>query len=142
MNRLNLRRGHRQGTRWVGLLFLQVTLLSGCSHSLLVDPESSLSVMESVDVNDYYDGDWRGFDEAFDSEGHKFHALAVRHKVECRVLCGFEETIEIELSLDYLKKHLQSGLSMRLYGPANTASAPFGVPGAYIEGFLKGAYAE
>ena len=95
-----------------------------------------------VTLSDYYDGDWRGFDQAFDLEGHKFHALSVRHDVHCHVVCGYEETIEIEVTREYLDAHRQSGITMRLYGPSKAASAPFAMPGAYIQGFLSGSYSE
>lgn len=93
-------------------------------------------------VSDYYDGDWRGFDQAYDIERHKFHALSVRHKVNCKLVCGYEEVLEIELERDYLEKHLESGVTMRLYGPAGQSSSAFAIPGPYIRGFLKGAYVE
>lgn len=93
-----------------------------------------------VTLSDYYDGDWRGFDQAFDLEGHKFHALSVRHDVHCHLICGYEETIEIELTREYLEAHRQSGMTMRLYGPSKAASAPFAMPGSYIQGFLEGSY--
>lgn len=93
-------------------------------------------------VSDYYDGDWRGFDQAYDLEGHKFHALSVRHKVHCKLICGYEEVLEVELDRDYLERHQDNGLTMRLYGPAGQSSSPFAVPGPYIRGFLKGAYEE
>lgn len=91
-------------------------------------------------ITDYYDGDWRGFDQAFDSSGKKFHALSVRHKVNCSLWCGYEESLEIELSRQYLEDHLKSGISMRLYGPAGQSSSPFTIPGPYLLGFLKGAF--
>mgnify|MGYP006271638983 CR=1 FL=1 len=91
-------------------------------------------------VTDYYDGDWRGYDQAFDLDGAKFHALSVRHKVNCTLLCGFDETIEIELSRKYLDDRAHQGVTMRLYGPSNQTSAPFSIPAEYIQGFLKGSY--
>ena len=91
-------------------------------------------------VTDYYQGDWRGFDQAFDLNGNKFHALAVRHHVECKFLCGFEEIIEVELNRSYLDAHANTGITMRLYGPSGAASAPFELPGSYIRSFLQGAY--
>jgi hypothetical protein len=94
-----------------------------------------------LNVIDYYEGDWRGFDQAFDQEGRKFHALAVRHKVNCALFCGFDEVLEIELSAGYLKDHTSTGIVMRLYGPAGAASAAFALPAGYVQGFLQGAYA-
>jgi hypothetical protein len=91
-------------------------------------------------VHDYYEGDWRGFDQAYDSDGNKFHALSVRHKVKCKLICGYEEVLEVELDKTYLNKHLKEGLYFRLYGPAGTSSSSFHLPGPYIQGFLKGAY--
>jgi hypothetical protein len=93
-------------------------------------------------LSDYYDGDWRGFDQAYDFSGRKFHALSVRHKVNCKLICGYEEVIEIQLDRDYLQSHQSTGMTFRLYGPSGQSSAPFEMPGAYIRGFLKGAYAE
>lgn len=91
-------------------------------------------------LSDFYDGDWRGFDQAFDLEGHKFHALSVRHHVHCSLFCGYEETLEVELTKDYLNAHRASGITMRLYGPSREASAAFTMPGAYIDGFFQGAF--
>jgi len=91
-----------------------------------------------LSVIDYYDGDWRGFDQAFDLEGDKFHALAVKHNVDCTFLCRYNEVLDIELSKQYLETHTQTGISMRLYGPAGAASAPFTLPPGYVQGFLNG----
>ena len=93
-------------------------------------------------VSDYYEGDWRGFDQAYDLAGAKFHALSVRHKVNCKLICGYEEVIEIALDRSYIESHQSTGMTFRLYGPAGQSSAPFSLPGPYIEGFMKGAYAE
>lgn len=93
-------------------------------------------------ITDYYDGDWRGFDQAFDLAGGKFHALAVNHKVNCHFFCGYDEVLDIELSRKYLDDHAQTGITMRLYGPSGAASAPFTLPGGYIQGFLKGSYSD
>jgi hypothetical protein len=90
-----------------------------------------------LDVTDYYDGDWRGFDQAFDIAGGKFHALVARHHAHCTLLCGYEEHLEIELTRDYLETHASDGLLMRLYGPGSVASAPFLVPAGYLRGFLR-----
>jgi len=70
--------------------------------SLQAKTEKGHSTRFFLRVIDYYDGDWRGFDQAFDNEGRKFHALAVRHSVDCKIECGFDEIIEIELDRDYL----------------------------------------
>ena len=91
-----------------------------------------------LSVTDYYDGDWRGFDQAFDSTGGKFHALAVKHKVNCHLFCGYAEMLDIELSRQYLEAHAHTGLTMRLYGPSGAASAPFTLPAGYLQGFMKG----
>jgi len=91
-----------------------------------------------LSVTDYYEGDWRGFDQAYDSTGGKFHALAVKHKVNCHLFCGYAEMLDIELSRQYLDAHAKTGLSMRLYGPSGASSAPFNLPAGYLQGFLKG----
>ena len=93
-------------------------------------------------ITDYYDGDWRGFDQVFDLSGKKFHALSVRHKVNCVLFCGYEEVLEIQLPRAYLDDHAKTGISMRMYGPSGAASAPFTLPAGYIQGFLKGSFSE
>ncbi|QFY41393.1 hypothetical protein F6R98_01100 [Candidatus Methylospira mobilis] len=93
-------------------------------------------------ITDYYDGDWRGFDQAFDLAGEKFHALAVMHNVNCTLFCGYDEMLDIELSRKYLDDHAHTGITMRLYGPSSAASAPFTLPAGYIQGFLKGSYSD
>jgi hypothetical protein len=95
-----------------------------------------------IDVVDYYEGDWRGFDQVFDLEGRKFHALSTRHAVSCTILCGYEEILEIEIPRSYLDIHSESGTTMRLYGPARSSSSPFFISGDYIRGFLSGVFEE
>ena len=90
-----------------------------------------------LSITDYYAGDWRGFDQAFDAGGSKFHAIAVRHKVNCILFCDYDEELDIEITRDYLAEHAQTGITMRLYGPSDVASAPFTLSAAYIEGFLN-----
>jgi hypothetical protein len=104
--------------------------------------ERDRSTRYFLSITDYYDGDWRGFDQAFDLAGEKFHALAVMHKVNCTVFCGYDEVLDIELSRKYLDDHAQTGITMRLYGPSGAASAPFTLPAGYIQGFLKGSYSD
>lgn len=89
-----------------------------------------------VNVIDYYQGDWRGYDQAYDSSGEKFHALAVKHHAGCALFCSFEERLDIEVSKKYLEDHAKTGITMRLYGPFG-GSAPFTLPAGYIQGFLR-----
>lgn len=110
--------------------------------ALRAQQERDKPIRYYLTVTDYYDGDWRGFDQAYDLEGNKFHALSVRHKVNCSLLCGYEESIEVELSRKYLDDHRQKGITMRLYGPSGQSSAPFSIPPAYIEGFIKGSFSQ
>lgn len=110
--------------------------------SLRAQQERDKPIRYYLTVTDYYDGDWRGFDQAYDLEGNKFHALSVRHKVNCSLLCGYEESIEVELSRKYLDDHRKQGITMRLYGPSGQSSAPFAVPPAYIEGFITGSFSQ
>lgn len=110
--------------------------------ALRAQQERDRPIRYYLTVTDYYDGDWRGFDQAYDLEGNKFHALSVRHKVNCSLLCGYEESIEVELSRKYLDDHRQKGITMRLYGPSGQSSAPFSIPPAYIEGFIKGSFSQ
>lgn len=110
--------------------------------SLRATQEQNKPARFFLTITDYYDGDWRGFDQAFDSAGAKFHALATRHKVQCTFLCGYEEVLEVELTRKYLDDHIKNGITMRLYGPSGFASAVFTLPGPYVEGFLKGSFVE
>lgn len=89
-----------------------------------------------VRVTDFYQGDWRAFDQAYDRDGNKFHALRISHYVKCPLICGYEEGLDIHLPSDYIKEHAKTGMTFRLYG-AYGASAPFTIPPAYIAGFLR-----
>ena len=133
---------------FMGVLMLKGPLISNRQTSTTDAPEVEEVSLHAVkpkdrperyfiDVTDYYDGNWRGFDQAFDISGNKFHALVARHHAECKLFCGFDEQIEIEVSKKYLDEHADTGILMRLYGPGSVASAPFLVPGGYIKGFLK-----
>lgn len=100
--------------------------------------EQNHTTLYFLSVTDYYHGDWRGFDQAFDIAGSKFHTLTSKHNVNCYFFCGYDEVLDIELSRDYLDKHAKTGITMRLYGASGVASAPFTLSASYIEGFLKG----
>ena len=93
----------------------------------------------TVRVVDFYTGDWRAYDQAYDSKRNKFHALRVGHYVACPMHCGYEEGLDIQLPMDYLKSHRTSGIRLKLYG-AYGESAPFEIPGTYIDGFLRGSF--
>ena len=108
--------------------------------SMRAAQEKGRAVRYFIDVTDYYDGDWRGFDQVYDLEGNKFHALNTRHAVDCTVLCGYEEILEIEVPQEYLETHAETGTTLRLYGPGQASSTPFEISAGYIQGFLRGVF--
>ena len=104
--------------------------------ALYASTERSLFTRYFLSITGYYDGDWLGFDQAYDSSGKKFHALSVKHKADCHLRCGYDEVLEIEFNRKYLDDHAKTGITMRLYGPSGAVSAPFTLPSGYIQGFL------
>ncbi len=89
-------------------------------------------------LTDHYEGGWRMYIRATDDSGQVFHASAVRNHVKCELFCEINDGLDIEVTSDYLKKHSENGITMRLYGPTQTTSAPFNLSSSYIKGFLKG----
>ena len=77
-----------------------------------------------LNVNDYYQGHWHGYIKASDSEGHIFQASIGSQAPNCEFNCEFMDTLEIELSQEYLMKHKDIGMTLRLNGPVQVESAP------------------
>ncbi|WP_367026283.1 hypothetical protein ABZN20_19090 [Methylococcus sp. ANG] len=94
------------------------------------------SIRYFLTVNDRYQGHWRGSIQASDEEGRVFHAASLQQQVDCEFYCEFQDVIEIELTEEYLVGHKHKGITMRLYGPNSSVSAPFTLTSAYIQGFL------
>ncbi len=90
-----------------------------------------------LNVNDYYQGHWHGYNKASDSEGHVFQATISSQAPNCEFNCEFMDTLEIELSQDDLLKHKDIGITLRLNGPVQVESAPFHIPAPYLQGFLQ-----
>ncbi len=103
-------------------------------HAIKKPPDS---IRYFITVNDRYRGHWRGAIQAADTEGKVFPAAFLQQSVNCEFHCEFDDTIEIELTEEYLVGHINSGIIMHLYGPGGSASAPFTVTPAYIKGFLS-----
>ena len=87
-------------------------------------------------VNNYHNG-MREYNCAYDGEGAKINAFTISHQLRCEWLCGYDETLQLELSKKYLTKHLADGISLRLYGPASTKSTPIKVPPKYLNAMLE-----
>jgi hypothetical protein len=86
---------------------------------------------------EWYSGDWRFYDTAYDSNGNKLDVTVIDRKVnECeRSKCYYHEDLGLNVSRDYLEKSRESGVKFKVSGKGGEA-VEFLPPG-YIQGFLS-----
>ena len=88
-------------------------------------------------VKDYYEGDWRIYDSAYDSEGNSLDVTQISRQVEsCRYSrCSHYEHLGINITREYLEKNQESGIRFKVIGRAGEEI--FTIPSAYIKAFLS-----
>ncbi|MBP6279882.1 MAG: hypothetical protein KA388_09000 [Rhodocyclaceae bacterium] len=87
-------------------------------------------------VMDQYDGEWRFYNSAFDSNGTKLNTTQISRDV---IACGSSSCIQQEhlglnVSREYLEKAQQLGIRFKVSGRAGEEI--FFIPSAYIRAFL------
>ncbi len=87
-------------------------------------------------VGDAYDGTWRFYHAAYDSDGNPLDTTLIARKVGyCSMHgCSKSEHVGVNVTRDYLDTHATSGVQFTLSGKAG--NAVFFIPGGYIKGFL------
>lgn len=80
-----------------------------------------------------YHGNWRFYNEAFDSNGNRIKVLIIsRDAVYANTL---EEHIRLDVDRTYLESSIEDGIRIKLYGDA--CEKMIFIPGGYIKGFLS-----
>lgn len=99
--------------------------------------DGSNALKYQIYVQDYYEGGWRFYSIAFDSNGVMLKTIVISRDVgSCtKYGCSYNEHIGIDVSESYLKENTRNGINFKLSGKSGEEF--FFIPGAYIEAFLK-----
>jgi hypothetical protein len=100
-------------------------------------PDKS-SIIFQIYVMDYYDGEWRFYHSAWDSDGTSLDTTQISRDVgSCSRYsgCSHYEHMGINVTRDYLEKHRRSGIRFKLSGKAGEEI--FSIPAAHIDAFLE-----
>ncbi len=95
------------------------------------------SINYQIYVMDYYDGDWRFYNSAYDSNGNRLDTTIISRDVgSCsRYGCSHYEHLGLNVSREYLEKNQESGIRFKLSGKAG--EEVFFIAGGYIKAFLS-----
>lgn len=87
-------------------------------------------------VADYYSGDWRFYNSAFDSNGNNLDVTVISRDVDScsRYGCSHTEHIGLNITRGYLEKNQEVGIRFKLSGKAGEEI--FYIPAGYIKAFL------
>ena len=87
-------------------------------------------------VEDYYTGQWRFYDEAWDSDGKQLKLTLIRRDVDScsKYGCRHVEHVGVNLTREYLMTMVSKGMRFKLSGKAGEVIVA--VPGPYIAAFL------
>ncbi|MBS3955337.1 MAG: hypothetical protein KGZ88_20510 [Methylomicrobium sp.] len=95
------------------------------------------SIAYQIYVLDYYDGEWRYYDSAYDSNGVALDTTVISRAVSlCSAYsCSHNEHLGLNVSQGYLEKNQQSGIRFKIIGKAGEDI--FFIPSGYIKAFLS-----
>lgn len=95
------------------------------------------SITYQIYVMDYYNGDWRFYHSAYDSNGNSLNTTQISRDVgSCsRYGCSHEEHLGLNVTREYLEKNQDSGIRFKVSGKAG--EEVFFIPGGYIKAFLS-----
>lgn len=89
-------------------------------------------------VMDHYEGSWRFYDQAHDSNGARLNATLIDRDVgSCssyRRTCSHFETLALNVGREYLEKHTNKTLFFKVSGRGGEQI--FSLPPQYTAGFL------
>lgn len=99
--------------------------------------EDPTTYLYQIYIEDKYDGAWRFYDEAYDSNGKELSVVRIDRRTRyCSGdRCARAEKVGIIVSRTYLEANSRSGISIKLVG--KRGEEIFFLPGGYIEGFLR-----
>lgn len=94
-------------------------------------------VIYQIYVMDYYSGDWRFYDSAYDSNGNRLDTTLISRKVDScdRYGCSHEEHIGLNVTRTYLEENKEGGIRLKISGKAG--EEVFSIPSGYIKAFLS-----
>ena len=86
---------------------------------------------------DYYGGDWRFYNSAYDSNGNSLDTTKISQDVgSCSTSgCSHFEHLGLNVTREYLEKNQDSGIRFKVSGKAG--EEVFSIPSAYIKAFLS-----
>jgi hypothetical protein len=87
-------------------------------------------------VKDYYNGEWRFYNSAYDSDGNSLNTTVISRDVSScsRYGCSHEEHIGLNVTREYLEKKRDTGINFKVSGKAGEEI--FYIPSGYIRAFL------
>ena len=99
--------------------------------------EKTSEVEFQIYVADYYDGKWRFYDSAYDSNGERLDVVLISRNVDsCRRYgCSYTEHVGLNITKEYLERNKNSGINFKLTGKAG--EAVFLIPGTYVQAILS-----
>lgn len=87
-------------------------------------------------VRDQYDGGWRYYNSAYDSNGTRLDTTVIdREVLTCKGHCVYWEHLGLNVSRDYLEKNQQRGIRFKISGKGG--EEVYFVPSAYISAVLS-----
>jgi hypothetical protein len=90
-------------------------------------------------VSNAYEGHWRQYLRAVDSDGNRYEALSTLNHPRCELFCDYEDRIEYEIPSQLLRSHARKGLSFTLEGPSQDPSPSFSFNSDYLQHLLTNA---
>lgn len=83
-----------------------------------------------------YTGDWRFYNQAYDSDGRKLEIIHISQKPSncSRYGCLLEEHVGLTVDEGYLRRAANSGIKVKIYGQAGNTEVA--IPGSYVAHFL------
>ena len=99
--------------------------------------DSYSTITYQIYASSYYRGDWRFYDQAYDSDGNQLDTTVIdRYVISCyQSPCSHSEHIGINISRDYLEKHRNGQIRFKIEGRAGEDI--FTIPSSYISAFLN-----
>lgn len=89
-------------------------------------------------VIDYYDGEWRFYNSAYDSNGNRLDTTQISQDVgSCSAYrgCSHFEHLGLNVTREYLEKNQENGIRFKVSGKAG--EEVFFIPSAYIKAVLS-----
>jgi hypothetical protein len=99
--------------------------------------EKTGEILYQIYIADYYSGEWRFYNSAYDSNGERLETTLISRDVDrcSKYGCSYTEHLGLNITKEYLEKNKGSGINFKLSGKAGEAI--FFIPGTYVQAFLS-----